>query len=107
MVRAQIGDVIKVKVSNPSPCTYVVTLHTQAAADYATELLNNPDSGWKLERAEKETSAVPTLLYRYQGDVFRGNLCFHCDQPRREHIAVDEHGNTDVCREQPTYAQNR
>jgi len=56
MVRAQIGDVMKVNVRHPHPQTLVLTLMTQAAADYATELLNDPNSGWRLERAEKKTS---------------------------------------------------
>lgn len=60
MVRAQIGDVMKVNVRYPHPQTFVLTLMTQAAADYATELLNDPDSGWRLERAEKETGTAPT-----------------------------------------------
>lgn len=50
MVRAQIGDVMKVTVTHPHRQTIVLTLMTQAAADYATELLNDPEkSGWRLE----------------------------------------------------------
>jgi hypothetical protein len=61
MVRAQIGDVMKVTVSNPHRQTIVLTLMTQAAADYATELLNDPEnSGWRLEAKRGGGCICPT-----------------------------------------------
>jgi hypothetical protein len=50
MIVARVGDVVKVTVQNPVPLTHVLTLATQKAADYATKLLNDPNSGWWLER---------------------------------------------------------
>jgi hypothetical protein len=81
MVKAQIGDVMKVKVRHPHPQTFVLTLMTQAAADYATELLNDPNSGWWLERADQETVPAPEASFV---EAFRRS-------PRR----VDESG--DAC----------
>lgn len=46
---AKVGDVVKVTVREPHPMTHVLTLQTCEAAAYATELLNDPESGWWLE----------------------------------------------------------
>jgi hypothetical protein len=54
MIAACVGDVVKVNVTNPHPQTIVLTLNTPDAAAYATELLNDPDSGWRLESAHQE-----------------------------------------------------
>ncbi len=56
MIEVRIGDVMKVDVHHPNVQTFVLTIMTQAAADYATELLNDKNSGWRLERAAQETS---------------------------------------------------
>lgn len=59
MIRANVGDIVKVNVTHPQPQTIVLTLQTAEAAAFATELLNDPDkSGWRLERTEKP--AMPT-----------------------------------------------
>jgi hypothetical protein len=52
MIKALVGDVVKVTVRQPHPQTIVLTLGTAKAAAYATKLLNDPEkSGWWLERA--------------------------------------------------------
>lgn len=59
MVRAQIGDVMRVTVRHPHHQTIVLTLRTQAAADYATELLTDPEkSGWHMERADATPACI-------------------------------------------------
>jgi hypothetical protein len=50
---ARIGDVVKVRVNQPVPLTYVLTLKTPKAAEYATQLLNDPKSGWWLESVQR------------------------------------------------------
>jgi len=46
--RASVGDTVECDVRLPYPQTHRLTLETQAAADYATRLLENPRSGWRL-----------------------------------------------------------
>lgn len=41
-------------VREPHPQTHRLTLETQAAADYATKLLANPNSGWRMARGCSE-----------------------------------------------------
>jgi hypothetical protein len=76
MIRAQIGDVMKVNVREPYLRTYVLTLQTQAAADYANKLLNDLDSGWLLQSTTPETGAAPETsdhqwLIRKRGYYYR------------------------------------
>lgn len=52
MIVANVGDVVKVIVRDPHPLTHVLTLKTPKAAAYATQLLNDPNSGWWLEPSE-------------------------------------------------------
>lgn len=59
MVRAQIGDVMKVEIRNHNSRTIIITLTTQAQVDYANQLLSDPSSGWQLEKAPPPT---PSLL---------------------------------------------
>jgi len=54
MIIAHVGDIVKVNVRQPHPLTYVLTLRTPKAAGYATELLNDPNSGWWLESREPQ-----------------------------------------------------
>ena len=49
--RAIVGDTVECDVRLPYPQTHKLTLETQAAADYATKLLANPRSGWRLAAA--------------------------------------------------------
>lgn len=49
--RASVGDTVECDVRLPYPQTHRLTLDTQAAADYATRLLANPRSGWRLAAA--------------------------------------------------------
>lgn len=58
MLKAQIGDVMIVNVREPRPQTHRLTLQTQAAADYANQLLNDPSSGWELEKAASPSPAL-------------------------------------------------
>jgi hypothetical protein len=55
VIVARIGDVVKVTVKNPVPLTHVLTLETQKAANYATELINDPASGWWLAFAQPQS----------------------------------------------------
>lgn len=52
--RAQVGDTVECDVREPYPQTHRMTLETQAAADYATKLLRNPASGWRMARGCSE-----------------------------------------------------
>jgi len=45
--RASVGDTVECDVREPHPQTLRLTLETQAAADYATRLLADPNSGWR------------------------------------------------------------
>ena len=47
-VRAHVGDTVECDVREPHRQTHRLTLETQAAADYATRLLRNPASGWRM-----------------------------------------------------------
>lgn len=46
--RASVGDTVACDVRLPHPATHRLTLETQAAADYATALLADKRSGWRL-----------------------------------------------------------
>ena len=48
--RASIGDTVECDIRQPFARTERLTLTTQKAADYATELLRNPASGWRKSR---------------------------------------------------------
>lgn len=52
--RASVGDTVECDVREPHPQTYRLTLETRAAADYATELLRDPASGWRRARGCSE-----------------------------------------------------
>lgn len=51
MIVAKLNDVVKARVQNPVPGTYIVTLLTPASVAYANEVLNAPNTGWWLEPA--------------------------------------------------------
>jgi len=49
--KAAIGDTVACNVRHPYPQTLAFTLETQAAANYANELLSDSRSGWRIVRA--------------------------------------------------------
>lgn len=55
---ARLGDVVKARVKNPTPGTYVVTLLTPESVAHANELLSDPESGWWLEPQQESESEV-------------------------------------------------
>lgn len=61
MVEVRIGDIITTDTTFfGSPITYRLTIKTQDAANYATELVNKPNASFKLERSAQETRSEPT-----------------------------------------------
>lgn len=50
---ARIGDKVTVSMQLPSPQTWVATLNTPESAAMANELINDPDSGFKLLSAQQ------------------------------------------------------
>ena len=65
MVEVRIGDIVTTDTTFfGSPITYRLTIKTQDAANYATELVNKPNASFKLERSAPETSAARPCVWR-------------------------------------------
>jgi hypothetical protein len=72
MVEVRIGDVVTTDTTLfGSPITYRLTIKTQDAANYATELVNKPNAAFKLERSAQETPVA--------------RKCLKCEKPLPAH----------------------